>query len=248
MNKKLAILYIFCISFFQPVFADTIEKDTLKTEMHFPLADTVKYTQRQLSPNFKDKYEGKDFVYEVKPRAKTAWDRFWEWVGRLIRDLLGAGDKASNSYFLIYTLRTIAIALIGFVIYLIVTALLGKDKYWIFKRSSKKITAEEIMTEKLSQANFKELIEKTKQEGDYRLATRYYYLWLLKLLTYREIIEWHPDKTNTDYLYEITNTELKENFKYLSYIYDYIWYGEFEIKNDAFIKAEKAFTKTINTL
>ena len=80
------------------------------------------------------------------------------------------------------------------------------------------------------------------------MAIRYYYLWTLKKLSERNIIEWHVDKTNTDYLYEIQSKELKDNFQYLSYLYNYIWYGEFEMNDITFNQAQKAFEKTLQSL
>jgi hypothetical protein len=70
----------------------------------------------------------------------------------------------------------------------------------------------------------------------------------LKKLSERNIIEWHVDKTNTDYLYEIQSKELKDNFQYLSYLYNYIWYGEFEMNDTTFNQAQKAFEKTLQSM
>ena len=60
-------------------------------------------------------------------------------------------------------------------------------------------------------------------------------------------IEWDIEKTNTDYLYEIKNPIHKEEFTYLSYLYNYIWYGEFEIDERMFQKAENRFKNAIKT-
>ena len=47
---------------------------------------------------------------------------------------------------------------------------------------------------------------------------------------------------------EIPSSNLKKEFDYLSYVYDYSWYGEFTIDKVAFEKAEMRFNKTLNTL
>ncbi len=77
------------------------------------------------------------------------------------------------------------------------------------------------------------------------MATRYYYLWLLKTLSDRNIIEWDIEKTNGDYLNEISNLELKNEFQFLSYVYEYSWYGEFNLNETDFEKTEIAFLKLI---
>ena len=68
---------------------------------------------------------------------------------------------------------------------------------------------------------------------------------LLKSLSDKNIIEWDIEKTNLDYQREIQNTEIKKNFRFLSYVYEYSWYGEFELTEDDFRKAENAFLTTI---
>jgi hypothetical protein len=62
------------------------------------------------------------------------------------------------------------------------------------------------------------------------------------------IIKWDIEKTNSDYLYEITNETRRDEFAYLSYLYNYIWYGEFELDEATFEKAKTAFEKTIRSI
>jgi len=55
------------------------------------------------------------------------------------------------------------------------------------------------------------------------------------------VIEWLPDKTNSNYLYEIKNAEVKNQFSHLSYLYEYIWYGEFSINDREYQEAKTTF-------
>ena len=73
------------------------------------------------------------------------------------------------------------------------------------------------------------------------------YLKCLKVLANKKTIEWHFDKTNTDYLNEIKDSKLKVLFKRVSYIYDYVWYGEFPIDADGFNRNTSDFNKLIKT-
>jgi hypothetical protein len=70
----------------------------------------------------------------------------------------------------------------------------------------------------------------------------------LKKMSDSGIIEWHPEKTSTEYSYEIKNGQTKENFGYLSYLYNNIWYGEFEVTNEIFEKTKNAFETSIATI
>ncbi|MNG25700.1 hypothetical protein D3C84_1105960 [compost metagenome] len=91
------------------------------------------------------------------------------------------------------------------------------------------------------------MIQESIQNGEKRLAIRYYYLWLLKVMAQNNYIEWDIEKTNSDYLYELKSPANREDFTYLSYLYNYIWYGEFEMDETTFTKAENRFKKSIKT-
>ena len=210
--------------------------------------DTLTYAKREFRSDFKENYQGPEFQYKPKSRVKTKWDEFLAWVNDIINGIFarGDGEKASSAVNLI--VRILAILVLIFVVYMIVRAILNKEGIWIFGRGRKKITAGDLAGEDIHTLDFNQLVSDTKITGDYRLTLRYYYLWLLKKLSNRSVIDWHRDKTNADYLYEIKDTQLRKEFEYLSYVYDYSWYGEFPIDADAFAKAEKAFLKTLNAL
>lgn len=205
------------------------------------------YTERKLDEGFKKKYNDDDFIYETKPKPKTLWDRFMEAVRRFFEWLFSSGENQESTSGVVVK-RIVATIVILFFVYMVVRAILNKEGMWIFGRSRKKMTAQDITEEDIHQMDFQKLTAETKQAGDYRLAVRYYFLWLLKRMSDREIIDWHWEKTNSDYLYEIKNQDLKKDFEYLTYVYDYSWYGDFQLDDKAFAKAERTFQKTINTL
>lgn len=210
----------------------------------------VKYTDRKFNPGFKKNYTGNDFDYEPKPEADNWLTKVFAWIRKILRMLFGSGSNAqgTTSSAGAWLYKSLWILIILVVVYFIARAVLQKDGIWIFGRTDKKITVADVEAGNIHEMDFASLIEKTKSEENYRLALRYYYLWLLKKLSAREIIAWNWDKTNTDYYYEIKNTALRDDFKYLSYVYDHSWYGDFDINEKAFAKAEKAFKKTLNTL
>lgn len=211
-------------------------------------AEPLVYKDRKFSKDFKDNYTGSEFTYEIKPKAKSQLERLLEAIRRFLDNLFSYGDSATGTNGFTIFMRILAVLIFGFVVYMIVRALLNKEGMWIFSRSRKNIGVQNINEENIHQMDFKQLTEDTKKSGDYKLAVRYYYLWLLKKLSNNDIIDWHWDKTNRDYLYEIKNSTLKKDFEYLSYVYDYSWYGDFPLDEAAFVKAEKAFIKTLNTL
>ena len=208
--------------------------------------DSAAFQPRKFE-NLKGKYSDSDFNYVEKPTKvdRTAWDRFWDAVGRFFSNLFDFGDGAKALSGVEILMKVIAILIILFVVYLIVKIIINKEGGWIFGKSAKKITVSEITEEDIHLLDFNTIITKAKNEKNYRLATRYYYLWLLKSFSDRNIIEWDIEKTNGDYINEISNVELKSEFQFLSYVYEYSWYGEFDLTQTDFEKTETAFLKLI---
>ncbi|WP_322550422.1 DUF4129 domain-containing protein [Flavobacterium psychraquaticum] len=196
--------------------------------------------------NLKEKYSGNDFNYIERTKVDTsAWDRFWSAVGRFLSNLFDFGNGAKALSGIEILMKIIAILVIIFVVYLIVKVLINKEGGWIFGKSAKKITVSEITEEDIHSMDFYSSITKAKKENNWRLATRYYYLWLLKSFSDKDIIEWDIEKTNADYLNEISNLELKKEFQFLSYVYEYSWYGEFDLTKTDFERTETTFQKLI---
>ena len=210
--------------------------------------DTVLIQEVHFDENFKEKYTDKDFIYKELPPEQSIWDRFLEWLKQFLKNYFDVqdGEKAAN--IINYTINTLAVILLLVVIYLIVKAVLNKEGRWIFSNSNKNIIRYDEVEKNLHLVDFQKLINESIQSGEHRLAIRYYYLLLLKKMSEKQIIHWDAEKTNTDYVYEIQSTQLKKQFEYLSYLYNYMWYGEFEVTLQDFEKAKKAFEQTLQTI
>ncbi|MBL0358697.1 MAG: hypothetical protein IPP72_18355 [Chitinophagaceae bacterium] len=89
--------------------------------------------------------------------------------------------------------------------------------------------------------NYDALIASAKKEQNYRLATRYLYLQLLQKLTASGAIVFAADKTNTEYLRELTGKTYTHDVVALTLNYEYVWYGEFAIDAMLFSKIETRF-------
>ncbi|RZK08571.1 MAG: DUF4129 domain-containing protein [Flavobacterium sp.] len=250
MNKLFYILFfLFYISLYgQDSLAGAEKKGVLYTEKDIKI-DTSKLEELQFEPSFKEKYDSDDFVYEEKTKEENIWDRFKEWLASLFKKLFGFTNNKAAMGMVVIVIRFIAILLILFVVYLIVKAILNKEGKWIFgKNSDRRLINYDEIERNLHLVDFEKLIKQSIQSGDKRLSIRYYYLWLLKKMSEKQIIEWDVEKTNSDYLYEIKSENFKKDFAYLSYLYNYIWYGEFELDEATFEKAKKAFEKSIQSI
>ncbi|WP_296382609.1 hypothetical protein [Winogradskyella sp.] len=196
--------------------------------------------------NFKDNYASDDFNYSINDTGginlmQRILRKFFNWMS----DLFGF-DIDFVDY---KTLEYIVYGLLGLIVlYLLIKFLLQNPVSSVFKTENKTIDGFSYVEENIEQIDFDKLITKALKENNYRLATRYLYLKSLKSLANKKTIEWHFDKTNSDYLNEIKDSKLKALFKRVSYIYDYVWYGEFPIDEASFNKNKDDFNQLIKTV
>lgn len=195
--------------------------------------------------NFKEAYSSDDFNYEINDTGgvnlmQRILRKFFGWLGEIFGFDIDFMDYKTLEY-IIYT----CLGLI--VLYLLIKFLLNNPVSSVFKTEDKSIEGFSYVEENIEQVDFDKLIKNALEDKNYRLATRFMYLKSLKVLANKEIIEWHFDKTNSDYFNEIKDAQLKSLFKRISYVYDYIWYGEFPIDEATYNKNKEDFNQLIKT-
>lgn len=250
MNKFLLFfLFFFCSNVGAQDSLAVAKKEKIVFTEKDILVDSAFVALKPFAKNFKKKYSDPSFIYEFKTPEKNAWDRFKEWLANFFKNIFKFTDSKSAANFVDVLLRVIAILIVLAVIYMIVKDIMNKEGQWIFgKNSDRKIINYDEIEKNLHKIDFGKLIQKSIESGENRLTIRYYYLWLLKKMSEKQIIEWDVEKTNSDYLYEIKDEAQKEDFAYLSYLYNNIWYGEFELDEETFAKARTAFEKSIKKI
>ncbi|WP_146171831.1 DUF4129 domain-containing protein [Flavobacterium magnum] len=246
MNKLLIIGIFFMLSFSGGDVALAFAKNAPAQKLsHKTVLVDESNRVKPTFPDLRKKYRTDEFVYEARAKKMSAWDRFMEWL----RDIFGGQGSGNSGNNLGVITKIVAGAIIFFVIFLIVKSIMNKEGKWIFgKRSDKNILRYDEMEKNLQAVDFEKLIRETRISGEKRLMVRYYYLWLLKRMSAQGYITWDAEKTNSDYADELRNSDFKPDFDYLSYLYNYIWYGEFDIDEQTLEKAASAFEKTIKTI
>ncbi|MEP6595186.1 MAG: hypothetical protein ABJA71_04530 [Ginsengibacter sp.] len=76
---------------------------------------------------------------------------------------------------------------------------------------------------------------------DFRLAIRYLYLQTLQMLSLAGLIQFSPDKTNYEYVNELSGKIHQNEFASLTLNYEYVWYGNFNIDQGIFKRLQKDF-------
>ena len=177
-----------------------------------------------------------DFAKKVENKDQDSlWDRFWNWLTDLI-----FGNSSEDFKQNIVTVFLWALAIAGIII---VIWLLTRTEFTSFLRGNIKNTAFDFsdVEEDIASIDFSVRIKKAVDIKEYRLAIRWYYLKQLNTLNDYKIIAYEPFKTNIDYGFELSKSPYQQAFKGISHIYDYVWYGKYDITLINYEKLEKQF-------
>ncbi len=193
----------------------------------------------------KDYRNNSDFDYTEYQRETTIVERIWYWLKRMLQRFLTwifGAKKALGIVAVIFRILPYLILIIA--LFFLIKLFLKINFNELI--SGKTATAEVTLTEDeeiIKNKDIQQLIKKAIAQKNYRLAVRYYYLLVLQKLQENNLIEWEPQKTNEDYIVEIQNKKIISKFKEVTYLYDFVWYGNFEINELEFDKVAINFEK-----
>ncbi|QOD61346.1 DUF4129 domain-containing protein [Polaribacter haliotis] len=239
---KNIVLLLFCVLFSGITISQETEKDSIEV-VQDSIKDSkpvvkdstiyiksIEYSEkREFTDNLKTKYSDKDFIYTEEPEKEKN------------------DSPPMNLGFLrafVSFLKVVFPFLLGgFIIFVILKIALGSEiGFWNIKKGKKKTTEKLIYEdEDIHEIDLEVLLKQAIANVNYRLAIRYYYLSVLKVLSNKKLIDYHKEKTNSEYTFELENKELREQFSYLSYVYTYVWYGEFAIDKANFENVQQKY-------
>jgi len=221
---------------------------TLAQEKNTVAIDSSAVSKKEFSFIISEKYIDNDFNYnETVGQSQNYLLRAINWFFQKLADIFGI-DVDPGFYEIVEVL--IYIILIAIALYIIIRLFVGTNAASFFTKKSKDLAPLTFEEEHIEKIDLDELIANALQQKDFRLAIRYMYLKTLKEFSVKSLIEWHHEKTNIDYYNELKSPTLQKSFKTVSYLYEHIWYGEFNLDNDAFKNAKKEFdnlNKAINS-
>lgn len=219
------------------VVEETIQEDEFRA---FIDNKSVEFERkREFSNNLKEKYSGRDFTYteEEKDEEEEKPD-------------FPEPNLSFVKGFAAFMKTVFPFILGAIVIFIIIRLYLGApSNLWNSKNAKHKPTDKLVYEDDdIDNSDLDGLLKRALSEGDSRLAIRYYYLILLKKLSDKEIITYDKDKTNSEYLFEIKDKVVRKEFSYLSYVYSYVWYGEFLLDNQDFKKVQERYNSFFKTI
>lgn len=231
-GKKIVLIFFVLISVPAPAQVD----DTISgifAEKKFFIADTLKLRQLPDSAISKMK-EDKDFWY-----ANTVFNK------RKVKKNPGTNSNhiSLEEQMWFQTLLWV-IVIGGFAAFIMIY--LANSNISLFRRKSKYITGisgGELATDDIFTINYQNEIEKAVLHNNYRVAVRLLFLQLLKRLSEKNLIQYTHEKTNLDYLMQLSPTIYYQDFFRITRNYEYSWYGQFNINPEKFDVIKNDFEK-----
>lgn len=228
-NSNIKRYFLFTLSVFLLHFTDVYSTDSAKVVTAVAIDSSAIEVRKPNADTQKDLLNDPDYKYDRKALpSPNWWNRFWQWVASLFDDVSSTegGRLTINVSYYIF---------VGAAIVIVVLLLLKNNIRALFygKSASLAVSFQEL-EEDIHKINFNDLIASAITEKDYRKAVRLNFLKLLKELTDKNLITWKIDKTNNDYFIELSNSSYSKSFKELAFLYEHIWYGNFDIDETNF--------------
>lgn len=202
--------------------------------------DTTTIVKKQFESSSIDRYKNdKAFNYEEVATGPSLYEQITEWFYRMLRKLFSwfFDDVETPVGLFVLFLKALPYIIAIIVLYLILNFFLKvNSKNLISGKNNKEIVHIEDEEALLQSKDLPQLIALAVSEENYRLATRYQYVLLLQQLSNKELIVWEQQKTNEDYIQEVNTKNIHTEFEEITRFYDFVWYGNFEINQQEYIK------------
>lgn len=228
----IAILVLFTNTGFSQSVKDSLvvgQDDHSSIRVRYPDADHLRSLQTD-----------HDYQYGTDaPPPDNAGARFFYWIYRAILDFL-----RSEAYHNVWQYVVLA-AIAGLVIYLLTKV--DAFRFLLPKKALSQGLDYENLAENIHEIDFNAAIETAIGQRNFRLAVRLLYLQTLKQLTDAGKIDYKPDKTNRQYVYELVNSPIQVDFNELTRQFEFVWYGDFPVDEPRFQLIEQQF-RQFNTL
>jgi hypothetical protein len=198
---------------------------------------------RQFDTNSLNNYRNNEaFVYGAIVQTKESlWSKIKRWFWNKIGDLIGPGASLLSK---IVFYGLLAFGLIGIFLYF---SRVETSK--IFRKGDyrQKLNAE-ILDENIDADNIVQLIQSSKKRGDFKLAIRYWLIQTLIQLESENVIQLDQNKTIAQYRKNFPIASLKSEFGELTKIFEYVWYGEYQLDSDQYDEIEDQFIRFLKSI
>lgn len=126
---------------------------------------------------------------------------------------------------------TFLASLIIFVLYRIIVV---NDLFIFYSSKKNKKSFEDTTLTEIDPAIIDQKIGEAIGQKNYNAAVRYLYIKTLYALNDKKWIQFHAEATNNEYLNQMSQHKKNKEFRFLTQVYEYVWYGKFDINEQQF--------------
>ena len=223
------------IDLWDPTLFDSIPKYTEERSFKMdPYQDIIK------------RYETDDFVYSenIKDRVgalQRILARLADWLGSIMPD---NPYKFREEFG--YVFAFLAVIALAFILYKV---LYNRKQYFIkHDEEENELDVLAYVERNLMNSNLDPYIQEAVAQKNYALGIRYLQLLNIQKLAQTDQIKWKQSKTNAEFAQEIQNVELRRGFLECTKIFDYVWFGQFELTEVNFNQYQELFHQYQNQI
>ena len=197
--------------------------------------DSSHVVVRQPAEKFIDSYKSqKEFIYWSQPPLET---NFIKQMIEYLKKRFRSWERFSDYIPMIF--KILMWGLFVFFLFIVITKTKLYKLFYTDKVNENPEFSFGIPDDQTT--DFDEAIRLQIIQQNYRLAIRLLYLQVISQLRKKEYIHFSKEKTNVDYLSDLSNEDLRSRFLRITSIYNHVWYGDVEIAEEQFLRFEKGF-------
>jgi hypothetical protein len=137
--------------------------------------------------------------------------------------------------------RWLIYCLLGAVLLFALYKIISENNLRFFYRKPARLRETPLEEAELPEEDLDQLLNKAIDRNEYRMATRFLYLRTLRHLDRLELIRWHSQATDEEYLRQMDARPQGAGFRRITSIYERVWYGKFPVDEHQFSKLLQYF-------
>ncbi len=176
-------------------------------------------------------YADRSLHYGKEPLQVTGfWSRLLVRLMKVLGTILD--QKATPVIFYLVVFSSCA--------YILIRYLRGEaESAWQSDKENSLLFTEE--GSQLSSTDLAALLQEEISAGNYNKAVRILFLQTIQQLAQQGFISLHQEKTNSDFIHEITDSGIRDQFRELTRIYEFLWYGNQAVDQSYFDRIASQF-------
>jgi hypothetical protein len=214
---QIGLLLFFLLSGLPEAFTKDVKGPAQNRQVQWQYFDKITLQSLKEDPDLIYTQQDRNF-YEM---VRDFFRRLWQWLAEKINQLFNVNIQGTDVTIFAYVIASLVL-IVG------IYFLLKMSGFSLFFTNKKAGSTYIVGQENIHEINFEKEIAAFLRKQNFRMAIRHMYLWALKKMDDQGSIKWEPFKTEQHYRQEIADEQLKQTYGQMAYIFDFVWYGNFE--------------------